>query len=328
MEKTSIKINFGVIIIIVGFVLIIPIPIFAENCILNQEAISIWSGESNAFDSTGKNNGTLINGVNFMTGKVGNAFYLDGENDYVDLGSLGINSPKDSFSIITWIKPNENTLKEKSEHTIIGQGQGHPGSNHGKFFVELNVIQNNTIVMNIGNTQTWVFQSMAKNVLTLNKWTFIATTYDGSTSPKGLKLYIDGDLNHQNFDNFPIKLDANKRDDWLIGGHGGHEGVRNFYGGLIDEIKIFNRVLTPHEISLEYLKTDVNCFEKNNELKNLKIIDEQKTLNSNKENINDNFFENNLSIIIIILIGISITGIILRYIKIRSIKSFSDNKNS
>jgi len=311
----------SVIIIAIAFVLLIPIPIFAESCISNQGLVSIWSGENNAVDSTGNNNGTLFNGVHFMTGKIGNAFHLDGEDDYVDLGSLGINSPKDSFSILTWINPDEITLKEKSEHTIVGQGQGHPGSNHGKFFAELNVIQNNSITMNIGSTQSWVFQSMAKNVLVLNEWTFIAITYNGSKSPDGIKLYINGVQTQHNFDNFLHKPDAIPRDDWFIGAHGSAEGPRNFFAGLIDEVQIYNRVLMPNEISLEYLKGETgDCFVKNNELKNLKTISEQITLNSEKvPNRDINFFGNNLPIVImVILIGVITTMILFKYNRIKN----------
>ena len=46
--------------------------------------VSWWPGEGNGFDIQGTNNGTLVN-VTFVPGKVGQAFYLNGTNAYVNI---------------------------------------------------------------------------------------------------------------------------------------------------------------------------------------------------------------------------------------------------
>lgn len=49
--------------------------------------VAWWEGEGNANDAVGVNHGTLVGGVRFAPGKVGQAFHLNGVNAYVDLGT-------------------------------------------------------------------------------------------------------------------------------------------------------------------------------------------------------------------------------------------------
>ncbi len=49
--------------------------------------ISQYRAEGDANDSVGANKGTLVNGASFAAGQVGQAFSLDGVNDFVELGN-------------------------------------------------------------------------------------------------------------------------------------------------------------------------------------------------------------------------------------------------
>src|SRR5438132_1473161 len=70
--------------------------------------VSWWPGENNANDIYGSNNGTLVNGTGFAAGKVGQAFSLDGVNDYVDVGA-GFNLDKMTLDAWVFIDPATNT---------------------------------------------------------------------------------------------------------------------------------------------------------------------------------------------------------------------------
>ena len=48
--------------------------------------VALWSGEGDARDSVGNNNGEILRGVNFVPGKAGQAFSLDG-NAYIEVPS-------------------------------------------------------------------------------------------------------------------------------------------------------------------------------------------------------------------------------------------------
>jgi hypothetical protein len=65
------------------------------SCVNPPTGLSVWwSGEGNAYDSLGVNNGTLING-SYTNGVVGQAFSLSGANSYV---SIPDSASMDSFS--------------------------------------------------------------------------------------------------------------------------------------------------------------------------------------------------------------------------------------
>ena len=64
-----------------------------------------WAGEGNANDSFATNNGTLVNGVGFATGEVGQAFSFNGTSQYVsvpDSGSWDFGTQ--DYSIELWAK--------------------------------------------------------------------------------------------------------------------------------------------------------------------------------------------------------------------------------
>ena len=49
--------------------------------------ISRWSGDGHPFDLVGANNGTMMNTATYATGRVGRAFSLDGDDDFVQVVS-------------------------------------------------------------------------------------------------------------------------------------------------------------------------------------------------------------------------------------------------
>jgi hypothetical protein len=77
-----------------------------------ENAVSWWRAENNAHDSLDGNNGTLINGAAFATGKIGQAFYFDGTSQYVEIGNSSNLNPASSFSIEGWICSRQDTPQE------------------------------------------------------------------------------------------------------------------------------------------------------------------------------------------------------------------------
>ena len=66
--------------------------------------VSWWRAEGNAIDTRATNNGTLLNGVSFSEGRVGQAFTFNGSNSYVEIP----NSPglvlTNELTIEFWVK--------------------------------------------------------------------------------------------------------------------------------------------------------------------------------------------------------------------------------
>ena len=65
--------------------------------------VSWWRGEGNMTDEIGGNSGTNIGSVNYVNGRVGQGFQFNGTGG-VDLGKVPLNLKIDTFSIEAWIK--------------------------------------------------------------------------------------------------------------------------------------------------------------------------------------------------------------------------------
>jgi hypothetical protein len=79
--------------------------------------------------------------------------------------------------------------------------------------------------------------------LELNKWYYVTTTYDGVTGT--YSIYLNGELDAQQSGKFESGSSINIK---YIGG----ENNQSFFNGIIDEIKVYNRVLEIEEIKLNY----------------------------------------------------------------------------
>ena len=72
--------------------------------------VSYWRANGDTTDAFDGNHGTLKNGAGFAAGKVGQAFSLDGVNDYVVATSTGVPVGGSPRTVKLWIKPDANSL--------------------------------------------------------------------------------------------------------------------------------------------------------------------------------------------------------------------------
>ena len=86
-------------------------------------AASLYSGEGNANDSSGGNNGTINGNVTFLPGKVGQSFKFDGNLAYVDLGSDPSLDLPGSMSVSLWVRLD--TLNDPEVLPCRFSGRGH-----------------------------------------------------------------------------------------------------------------------------------------------------------------------------------------------------------
>jgi hypothetical protein len=75
------------------------------------------------------------------------------------------------------------------------------------------------------------------------QWQHLTATYDGSTA----RFYIDG----TEVANRPVSVSIGSSNNWRIGAYG--SSPSGFFDGLIDNVRIYNRALTPTQI-----QTDMN----------------------------------------------------------------------
>jgi hypothetical protein len=76
----------------------------AQTCVQTPRGlVSWWPGDGNAQDIIGPNDGTLQGGATFAPGMVGQAFSLDGVDDYVRVPNHPSLNPASALTIEAWI---------------------------------------------------------------------------------------------------------------------------------------------------------------------------------------------------------------------------------
>jgi len=186
-------------------------------------------------DSSGNgNNGVLMNGPVWTTGKSGNALSFDGVNDYVSLGTKTLGYT--TLTVSAWLKYNKACSgnygglisKDGSSDFALtiacGLVNGYPVS----------FVQNEA-----GNASGSIYSS--KNVLDGN-WHHMVMTQDGTYN----RLYLDGAFQNQ------FALAGNVDDDIIPITIGSYSTLNNYFNGSIDEIRIYNRALDSTEIQFLY----------------------------------------------------------------------------
>src|SRR6266542_1224121 len=215
-------------------------PVSQPQCIQSPSGlVSWWKGDGTANDSQDSNNGTTQNGTTFAVGKVGQAFSFDGVDDQVLVPHNANQNTGSQITIDAWVNPSSSghgrTILQKRSPSNVGgyvlETLGQPfGSDNGLQFVIM-----------IGGT--YYTCATTNSVLTLNTWQHVAATYDGSA----MRIFVNGV--EQASATVSGAIDA-VTDPSVIG--------RNVvvpadtWQGLIDEVDLFNRALSPAEIQAIY----------------------------------------------------------------------------
>jgi hypothetical protein len=205
-----------------------------------QGLVGYWpfdEGSGNiARDYSGNgNNGTLVNGPTWTTGKVGGALSFDGVDDNVVVPhnlSLNITS---SITIMAWIKPRTpfRDFFSKTDYDIM------------RIILDESGVNNVKVVYTIGGIEVTTLSE--NNVISPDTWRQITYRYNGSQT----RIFIDG-----NPSGSPVSasgaLRTNSSDIWFRWGNGTYQ---SWYKGLIDEVRLYNRALSDAEIKALYEAT-------------------------------------------------------------------------
>ena len=188
------------------------------------------SGVSIADASGNGNLGTIKEAVRITTGQSGRALKFDGKNDWItvnDSVSLDIST---GMTLEAWVYPQYLTSPGK---TLIfkEKSQGEVYALYARKDTNLPVSY-----FNDGSGYHGVF---GLNALTLNQWFHLVGTYDGQYQ----RLYVNGSQ---------VALQAQSSSIQQSTGVlriGGNSIWGEYFKGYIDEVRIYNRALTPTEVS-------------------------------------------------------------------------------
>ena len=182
--------------------------------------IHMWTGDGNARDAVGSNDGSLMNGAGYAPGLILQAFEFDGVDDQIEV--LNSHSAT-TFTIEAWVYLEPPSTNWVTIYTSASQGF---------------LLSNRKLV--------WFEHGdilLRNSVVSTGKWHHLAITYDEIT----LVAYIDGQVDAvQAYAG--VSLPSGVRI-----GIGAHEGNgTDPLKGLIDGLKIYDRALTEDEIQSTY----------------------------------------------------------------------------
>lgn len=209
-----------------------------------SEMVAWWSFDYSsrdyAQDLTGFNNYGTKMGPIYVAGKVAGALQFDGVDDYVEVADhFELNFGTGDFSFDAWIKTNANIGVE----VIVDKREGY---NYGYSFF----LNDGFLSLQLADGSfPFGYTNYASPVFAADgNWHHIAITVSRS-SKQGILFYLDGASTQfgdptvhpatlTNTDNLRIGRNSSAGDSDPIG----------TFKGILDEIELFNRVLTQEEI--------------------------------------------------------------------------------
>lgn len=218
----------------------------AQECIQPPAGIvSWWPADGDALDIVSGNDGALQNGATFAVGMVNQTFSLDGSDDFVLVphsSDLNFGEGQD-FTIDAWI--NVQTPVSGHDEEIVTKAKHAPdGFSAGYTFRVFR--DSHLLMLRLTPDGFTTFDLFSNSAVALNTWTHVAAVRQGIVG----RIYIDGLL-----DASATLSDISLANTWPLA-IGGLYDTRSFppvqrdhvFGGLLDEVEIFNRALTDQEI--------------------------------------------------------------------------------
>lgn len=183
------------------------------------------------FDATSNDNiGHLINGTSWTTGINQSALAFNGTTNYAySPNVIGVPGGNDKQSVSWWQYKNDNSANRMTALNIAMTGAGICLGLNSGYIGAWNY-----------STKNWLFSTTQPSSMT---WHHCAYTFDGNTH----RLYVDGQQVTSSTTS-PITYTPTIV---RLGAYGGWTNADNFAGN-IDNVQIFQRVLSDCEINLVY----------------------------------------------------------------------------
>jgi hypothetical protein len=212
-----------------------PIPPLPEPRTQPAGLVGAWSFDESTgksvLDSSGNLNHGTVSGASRTAGKFGNALQFDGVNDMVTVADADSLDLTEAMTLEAWVKPTALgsmwrtvVIKEQSNQLAYALYAGNGNSRPS------------------GHVYTTGDRAVAgSTALQKGKWAHLASTWDGTT----LRLYVNG----RQVAKAPLRPSAVRSGRVLR--FGGNAVWPEWFKGAIDEVRIYNRALSPQELEAD-----------------------------------------------------------------------------
>jgi hypothetical protein len=203
----------------------------AAACVSPQRMAAWYPGDGNANDILGGVHGAMRNGATFAAGHVGQAFSLDGADDFVEVPHRAAHHPP-AITVEGWFRVTSVSLAA----TLVSKSGGPVEG--WKLTVTNDGLGRLRPIFTVGHTDPGTSASAVSNVtFAPNTFVHIAGSYDGSTVKVYLNGFWTGTASFPGFytpSDIPVKIGASMK-------------------GLADEVSIYNLALSDAEVQAVHL---------------------------------------------------------------------------
>ncbi|HEX4814955.1 MAG TPA: LamG-like jellyroll fold domain-containing protein [Nonomuraea sp.] len=183
-------------------------------------------------DSSGQHNVGTATDTTWATGRHGGALSFNGTSSWVTVPHAASLRLTSTLTLSAWVRPSALgslwrtvLMKERTGGGAYGLYASTETSGPGGW------LQTTEETAGIGS----------RTALPLNQWSHVALTYDGATAV----VYVNGTELGQ------VAVVGEVVDDGGVLRIGGNSFWGEFYSGLIDEVRVYNRVQTPAQIQAD-----------------------------------------------------------------------------
>jgi hypothetical protein len=190
-------------------------------------------GTATADASGNGHTGTLVNGPARVAGRYGQGLSFDGVNDLVTVADSALLDLTTGMTLSAWVRPTTTS----GWRTVLLKEA--PGTLAYGLYSSGDGVRPSGYVRVGGNDSA----AIGPSALSTTAWSYLAVTYDGTT----IRLYVNGTQVATQARTGAMSASANPLQI------GGNNVWSEWFSGLIDEVRVYNRALTAAEIT-----TDMN----------------------------------------------------------------------
>ncbi len=228
--------------------------------------VSLWRGEGNTLDSVGNNKG-VSSTAGYQPGKWGQALSFDGAGTRIELGDPESLRFINNFSFEYWAYVNAE-LPNGGAVVLVFRGDARSGLDP----YVMSMLFPRTLVFKIEDAKG--ASALVSTEIPVKTWLHIAATFSDGT----LRLFVNGELAGKTVGTvFPFA-------DLQAGGGcalGNTTASHNFaFGGLMDEVAAYSRVLGADEIRKLYRLGGLKHCPDNNEFSKLSQEDRTRVIDA------------------------------------------------
>ena len=193
-----------------------------------------------AVDSSGNgNNGTLNGGPTWTTGRINDALSFNGSSSEVDINKNVLNTAGD-YTVAAWVQLNNAS----NWASAVSQD----GTNVSGFFLQYtnpNMPNGGRFafsLINADSTQGTTTRAISPFNPSTGIWYHLAGVHDSTNNQ--IKLYVNGTL----VDTQSVGAAWNASGETVVG-RARFNGPVDFWPGLIDDVRVYNRILSSQDVA-------------------------------------------------------------------------------